>query len=190
MRQCKKHQQKRRNSLGVIVTGFLTALLIVSAGCSDSKNTASSSADKAKQTAQSVTSQMSLTAGVVVPGQSAVDYAYDPADRRDPFAPIVNRESKQFGLSSNLPPLERFTISEFKMSGILWGGFGYNAMLEGPDGKGYFVHVGSQIGPNRAVVKKINQDSLVLEEKFKNYMGADDRREIIMNLRKKQEGMQ
>jgi hypothetical protein len=30
----------------------------------------------------------------------------------------------------------------------------------------------------------------VLEEKFKNYMGADDRREIIINLRKKQEGMQ
>jgi len=169
-----------------MLPGFLAVLLIVSAGCSDSKKTTGPPADKAKQP---VTSQMTLTAGVVVPGQSEVDYAYDPAGRRDPFAPIVSRESKQLS-QSNLPPLERYPISEFRMTGILWGGFGYNAMLEGPDGKGYFVHVGTRIGPNRAVVKKINQDSLVLEEKFKNYMGADDRREIIMNLRKKQEGMQ
>jgi type IV pilus assembly protein PilP len=191
LRQRQKHQQKRRENLRGILSGFLAALLIVSAGCSDSKNTATPSADKAKQTApQAVTSQVTLTAGVVVSEQVAADYTYDPADRRDPFAPIVNRESKQLGRSSNLPPLERYTISEFKMTGILWGGFGYNAMLEGPDGKGYFVHVGSLIGPNRAAVKKITQDSMVLEEKFKNYMGADDRREIIINLRKKQEGMQ
>jgi type IV pilus assembly protein PilP len=190
LRQRQKHQQKRRNSLRGVLPGFLAALLIVSVGCSDSKNTTSSSADKAKPAVPAVTSQMTLTAGVVIPGHSAADYAYDPADRRDPFAPIVNRENRQFGQLSSLPPLERYTISEFKMTGILWGGFGYNAMLEGPDGKGYFVHVGSLIGPNRAVVRKINQDSLVIEEKFKNYMGADDRREIIMNLRKKQEGMQ
>lgn len=168
-----------------MLPGFLAVLLIVSSGCSDSKNTASPSVAKAP----AVTSQMTLTAGVVIPGPSAV-YAYEPADRRDPFAPIVSRESKQSGKSSSLPPLERYPISEFKITGILWGGFGYNAMLEGPDGKGYFVHVGTLIGPNRAVVKKITQDAVVLEEKFKNYMGADDRREIIMNLRKKQEGMQ
>ena len=188
MRQRQKHQQKRRNSLRGMLPGFLAALLIVSAGCSDSKNTASS--PPAGKTKQAVTSQMTLTAGVVIPGQSADDYAYDPAGRRDPFAPIVSRESKQLGQKSSLPPLERYPISEFKMTGILWGGFGYNAMLEGPDGKGYFVHVGTLIGPNRAVVKKISQESLVIEEKFKNYMGADDRREIIVNLRKKQEGMQ
>lgn len=190
MRQRQKNQQKRRSSLRGLLPGFLAALLIVSAGCSDSKTTTSVSAEKARQAAPAITSQVTLTAGVVIPGQSAIDYAYEPADRRDPFAPIVSRENKQSAQSSGLPPLERYTISEFKMTGILWGGFGYNAMLEGPDGKGYFVHVGSLIGPNRAVVKKITQDSLVLEEKFKNYMGADDRREIIMNLRKKQEGMQ
>jgi len=189
LRQRQKHQQKRPGSPPGTLPGFLVVLLIVSAGCSDSKTTTGPAADKAKQAAQAVTSQMTLTAGVVIPGQSQSDYAYDPAGRRDPFSPIVTRETKQLS-QSNLPPLERYSISEFKMTGILWGGFGYNAMLEGPDGKGYFVHVGTRIGPNRAVVKKINQDSLVLEEKFKNYMGADDRREIIINLRKKQEGMQ
>jgi len=187
--QRKKHQQKRHNSLTGMLPGFLAVLLIVSAGCSDSKNTAVSSADKTKQATQAVTSQATPTMGVVVPEQKA-EYAYDPEGRRDPFAPIVSRMSTQLGQASNLPPLERYPISEYKLTGILWGGFGYNAMLEGPDGKGYFVHVGSLIGPNRAVIKKITEDSLVLEEKFKNYMGTDDRREIIVNLRKKQEGMQ
>ncbi len=189
MKQRKMHLQKRSNKLRGMRFGFLAALLVVSVGCSESENTASSPTDAAKRATQAVTSQMTQTAGVVVPMQSAAEYVYDPAGRRDPFAPIVSRESKQLSTSS-LPPLERYAVSEFKMSGILWGGFGYKAMLEGPDGKGYFVHVGSVIGLNRAVVKKITQDSLVLEEKFKNYMGADDRREIIINLRKKQEGMQ
>lgn len=189
MRQRQKHQQKRSDSLTGLLPGFLAALLTISAGCSDSNKPASPSSGKATQTAPTVTSQVTPTTVVSVPGQGAADYAYDPEGRRDPFAPIVSRASKLTG-QTNLPPLERYPISEFKMTGILWGGFGYNAMLEGPDGKGYFVHVGSIIGPNRAVVKKITEDSLLLEEKFKNDMGADVRREIIINLRKTQEGMQ
>lgn len=188
MRQRQKHQQKRSDSLTRLLPGLLAALLIISAGCSDSKKTASPP-PKVMQTAPTVTSQMTPTTGAAVPGQGVADYVYDPEGRRDPFAPIVSRASKLTG-QTNLPPLERYPISEFKMTGILWGGFGYKAMLEGPDGKGYFVRVGSIVGPSRAVVKKITEDSLVLEEKFKNYMGADERREIIINLRKKQEGMQ
>ncbi len=53
----------------------------------------------------------------------------------------------------------------------MWGGFGYNAMLEGPDGKGYFVHVGTIIGQNKGIVKKITQDTMVIEEKFKTISG-------------------
>ena len=88
------------------------------------------------------------------------------------------------------PPLERFNISEFKLTGVVWGGFGYNAMVEGPDGKGYFVHVGTVIGLNKGVVKKIMQNSMVIEEKFKNFSGETERREIVIELRKKQEEMQ
>ncbi len=63
-------------------------------------------------------------------------------------------------------------------------------MLEGPDGKGYFVHVGTIIGQNKGVVKKITQHNMVIEEKFKTISGEPDRKEIVIELRKKQEGMQ
>jgi type IV pilus assembly protein PilP len=76
------------------------------------------------------------------------------------------------------------------MTGIVWGGFGYNAMLEGPDGKGYFVRVGTVIGPNKGVIKKITKDSMVIEEKYKNFMGVTERKQVVIPLRTKQEGMQ
>ena len=89
--------------------------------------------------------------------------------------------------SGERPPLERFNLSEFKLSGIVWGGFGYSAMLEGPDGKGYFVRQGSVLGPNRGVVKKITQNTMIIEEKYKTYTGETERKEIMLELRKKQE---
>jgi Tfp pilus assembly protein PilP len=45
------------------------------------------------------------------------------------------------------------------------------------------------MGQNRGVVKKITKDSLIVEEKFKNYMGVTERKEITITLHKKQEGM-
>ncbi len=118
-----------------------------------------------------------------------IEYSYNPAGRRDPFAPIIEREEKQAKTSAR-PPLERYNISDFKLTGIIWGGFGYNAMVEGPDGKGYFVRVGTIMGLNRGVVKKITQNKMVIEEKFKNFSGETESKEIVVELQKKQEGMQ
>ncbi len=123
------------------------------------------------------------------PGEAAVPvYTYYAAGRRDPFAPIIVAESKK-GPALDRPPLERYNITDFKLSGIVWGGFGFNAILEGPDGKGYFVHAGTVVGPNRGVVKKITPTTLVVEEKYKTYTGETERRETVVELRKTQEAL-
>lgn len=101
--------------------------------------------------------------------------------------PLIVREEKK-AQRADRPPLERYNLTEFKLTGIVWGGFGYNAMFEGPDGKGYFVREGTYIGQNGGVIKKITRDSIVIEEKFKTFTGAKQRKEIIIQLRKKQEG--
>jgi len=79
-------------------------------------------------------------------------------------------------------------MHQFKLAGIVWGGLGYHAMLEGPDGKGYFVKVGSVIGPNHGVIKKITANTMTVEEKFKDPSGEINKKEIVIELRKKQEG--
>lgn len=101
--------------------------------------------------------------------------------------PLVVKEEKKAPLAER-PPLERYDIKEFKLTGIVWGGFGYNAVLEGPDGKGYFIRVGTVIGPNRGVVKEITQNSMVIEEKFRTYTGETQRREITVELRRHNRG--
>ncbi len=183
-----RHQRSRRRTSERIVIA-LTALFLcaVATGCSESgKGTsAPSSAPKAVQK-QPIASAPTPTTISKIEETPAPEYSYNPAGRRDPFAPIIAKEGKKAKVGDR-PPLERFNVNEFKLTGIIWGGFGYNAMLEGPDGKGYFVRVGTIIGPNRGVVKNISQHSLVIEEKYKTYTGETERKEIVVELRKKQE---
>ncbi len=187
-------RQKNRNSTrGFSALTLLMAVMLLS--CSNSqKAPAPPAASRASMQRQPIVSQpigtaLSKPTGTAlskIEEQPAEVFVYRSAGRRDPFAPIVSKQEKKAGLGDR-PPLERYNISEFKLSAIMWGGFGYNAMLEGPDGKGYFIRVGTILGPNRGVVKKITQNMIVIEEKFKNAMGETERKEIQVQLRKKQE---
>ncbi len=131
-------------------------------------------------------SQGTATTGLEKPGTA---YSYNTLGRRDPFAPIVSKEEKQ-AKAGERPPLERYNLDDFKLTAVLRGGFGDNAMVEAPDGKGYIIHVGTIIGPNKGVVKKITENKLIVEEKYKNFSGGSERKDIVIDLRKKQEESQ
>jgi type IV pilus assembly protein PilP len=164
------------------------ALLLVTAvcltGCSDQAKPVAKAAAPAQQPKSAVTS---TAAQAKVEEPLAPIYAYSPAGRRDPFTSIIIKEEKKT-LAGTKAPLERYPINEFKLVGVVWGGLGYHAMLEGPDGKGYFIRQGTKIGPNQGVVKKVTQTTMVIEEKFKDPQGEMNRKEIVIELRKKQEG--
>jgi type IV pilus assembly protein PilP len=181
-----QHPGKKRSKSILLLALFL--LLGVSAsGCSRS-NQAPASAPKPVAVTP-VQKPISLATPTAVEEKALAPYSYNAQGRRDPFASIIVKEEKQAKLGDR-PPLERFNISDFKLAGVVWGGFGYNAMMESPDGKGYFIRVGTVIGLNKGIVKKITQDRIVIEEKFKNFSGETERREIVVELRKKQEEMQ
>lgn len=185
MRRHLKQLKKYSNTIGtLLICLFMTSAL---AACSDSGKKPGSTIPVAPKQAQKPVSQPTPTAVETQPAET--EYTYSPAGRRDPFAPIMEKEEKT-AKAGERPPLERYNLFDFKMAGVVWGGFGYNAMLEGPDGKGYFVRVGTVIGPNKGVVKKITQTKMIVEEKFKNFSGEIERKEIVIELRKKQEGMQ
>jgi len=153
------------------------------AGCSDKTKPA----EKAATAAQQPKSAVTATVQAKDEEKPVVIYVYSPAGRRDPFMPIIIKEEKK-AMAGTKAPLERFPVNEFKLAGIVWGGLGYHAMLEGPDGKGYFIRVGTKIGPNQGVVKKITQTTMIIEEKYKDPTGEINRKEITIELRKKQEG--
>jgi type IV pilus assembly protein PilP len=161
----------------------IIASAALAAGCSDSGKQA-----RAPQAAPQSKSVATGTAVQPVTEEKTTTlYSYHPAGRRDPFTPIIIKEEKK-ALGGTKAPLERYLLKEFKLAGIVWGGLGYHAMLEGPDGKGYFVKVGSVIGPNHGVIKKITANTMTVEEKFKDPSGEINKKEIVIELRKKQEG--
>ena len=181
--------QKRQSRPRLLFTLALPVLAAMLAGCSNSPTAPAPPAApgaSASTQRQPIASAPTGTALLKTEEKPVVVFSYRPAGKRDPFAPIVMKQEKKASMGDR-PPLERYNINEFKLSGIIWGGFGYNAMLEGPDGKGYFIRVGTILGPNRGVVRKITQNTIVIEEKFKNAMGETEHKEFTVQLRKKQE---
>jgi Tfp pilus assembly protein PilP len=73
--------------------------------------------------------------------------AYSPKGRRDPFAAPATAEGAK-GL----------TVAAVKLVGVVQGRRGRLALVEAPDGLGYILKAGDQIGDGRVV--DIGRDSL------------------------------
>ena len=178
-------REKRFNSALPCVLVVLIGVATLTA-CSESEKTTVRQSPTVSAAVQQPVSQATTTAKVEEKAVPA--YSYNAAGRRDPFAPLITKAENREKASAR-PPLERYNISEFRLTGIVWGGFGYNAMIESPEGKGYFVRVGTIIGPNKGTVTKITRENVVIEERFKSYTGEMERKQTVMQLHIKQEGM-
>jgi len=107
---------------------------------------------------------------------------YNPKGRRDPFKSplIILKKDKK----TPLTPLQRYDISELKLTGIVWGGgVGYRAMILAPDGKGYSVGINSLMGKNGGRVINIEKDKIVIQEKDIDLFGKVKKINIVMKLR-------
>jgi type IV pilus assembly protein PilP len=111
--------------------------------------------------------------------------SYDPSGRRDPFAPII--ESGTTGQSDTaLPPLQRVGLTELNLIGIVWGAYGYTAMVQTPDGKGYSIRRGTRVGPNNGMVSSITERGIIVQERFTDVYGNKQEREYVKLLHAKE----
>jgi type IV pilus assembly protein PilP len=122
--------------------------------------------------------QLSVPDGVVGGG-------YDPSGRRDPFAPIV-QELQPGKTDTTLPPLQRVTLTELNLIAIVWGAYGYTAMVQTPEGHGYTVRRGPRIGQNNGVVSAITERGVIIQERFTDVYGKKQEREHIKLLHPKE----
>ncbi|MFZ5876285.1 MAG: pilus assembly protein PilP [Nitrospirota bacterium] len=115
--------------------------------------------------------------------------SYNPSGRRDPFKSLIVKGSGKRNLEM-LPPLQRHEVSELKFVAVVWGELGTYGMVEIPDGKGYAVRVGTLVGPNRGVVKRITAKELTVVERYVDFFGETRTRDIVLALRTREEGLE
>ncbi|MGH7233230.1 MAG: pilus assembly protein PilP [Nitrospiraceae bacterium] len=123
-----------------------------------------------------------LEALPAVPGE----YSYNASGRREPFSAIVKNGRLPGEENQNLPPLQRIGLTELNLIGIIWGGFGYSAMVQAPDGKGYTVRQGTRIGPNNGTVSSITENAIIVHERFTDVYGNKQVREYVKLLHAKE----
>lgn len=111
--------------------------------------------------------------------------SYDPSGRRDPFLPMIQL-GQQAEPDSSLPPLQRVGLTELSLIGVLWGNYGYTAMVQTPDGKGYSIRRGTRIGPNNGVVSSITERGIIVQERFTDVYGNKQEREYVKLLHPKE----
>jgi len=110
---------------------------------------------------------------------------YDPSGRRDPFTPVLEQLAPgQIDLS--LPPLQRVGLTDMNLIAVIWGAYGYTAMVQTPDGNGYSVRKGTRIGPNNGVVSAITEKGIVVQERFTDVYGRKQEREYVKLLHPKE----
>jgi type IV pilus assembly protein PilP len=110
---------------------------------------------------------------------------YDPAGRRDPFAPVLSQLAPG-QVDPTLPPLQRVGLTDMNLIAIIWGGYGYTAMVQTPDGNGYTVRKGTRIGPNAGVVSAVTEKGIIVQERFTDVYGRKQEREYVKLLHPKE----
>lgn len=111
-------------------------------------------------------------------------YAYNPAGRRDPFQSLIMPEEANVDLT-NLPPIQKLDVSSLIIKGIIIEQkTGNRVMVQTSDNKTYVLKVGDLVGRNNGIIIKILKNSIVIEERYVDYLGKTTIKEIVLNIRK------
>ncbi len=94
--------------------------------------------------------------------------AVPSAGRRDPFKPFIKIiEKKEVGqeVSKSLPPLKRYPLEQFRLTGIMFVGRRPKAMIVDPEKNTYFLGVGDEIGDKQGRIVEVRNNAILVEEK-------------------------
>jgi len=106
-------------------------------------------------------------------------YHYDPQGRRDPFRSLVGPAPKiQQGVRP--PGPAGFLIDEMKLQGVIKTKQGPVGMVNGPDNKGYLVHVGDKVLDGEVI--RVTPSSVVFRQEVNDPTRIERYREVVKDL--------
>jgi Tfp pilus assembly protein PilP len=94
---------------------------------------------------------------------------------KDPFYTILlytpTKDKKITQIKGKPLPTQKYEIDKYKLVGIMLRKQGSTAIFEDPEGKGWVLKEGSFLGNEGSKIKKILQDSVVIEEPVSDNLG-------------------
>ena len=96
------------------------------------------------------------------------EYAYSAVGKRDPFRSFfedyATASESNAGVAERCGPLCRWDLEQLRLVAVVSGTATPLAMVEDPEGRGYFVRRGSYIGKRSGKVSDIRRDVVVVTE--------------------------
>jgi type IV pilus assembly protein PilP len=146
----------------------LLAVLLGAAACGEAVESGAPAKPKAK-----VVKKAEETAE---PAPATADYFYNPAGKRDPFQGFASRQGSLNALGIEAPPLQRYDVEKFTLTGVISAVDIPRALLVDPEGIGHVVRVGTYVGRNWGKVTSISEDGVVVTEEYQTLDG-----ELVVN---------
>jgi Tfp pilus assembly protein PilP len=170
----------------LLVVGAVTGVAQTSRPGGGAKPGAPSASDTTATSATSGTTATSSTSNVQQSLQEILEepatgetYRYDPQGRRDPFQSLVGpKPALQPG--QRPPGVPGFMIDEIKLQGVVKTKQGLVAMVNGPDNKGYLVHIGDKLLDGEVI--RITASSVVFRQEVNDPTRIERYREVVKDL--------
>ena len=126
------------------------------------------------------------------PEEKPEDSVYRPKSERDPFKSLVTTRTKATVRTDKAPriktPLQRYSLDQLKVVGIIAGGKMRKALLEDDVGKGYVVSPGDAVGSEGGKIASIQKDRIIIESTYRDVLGNEKVRRITKKLYVSEEG--
>ena len=113
--------------------------------------------------------------------EAAPEFVYNALGRRDPYKSFVGQQN---ALDENrlTTPLQKYDLDQYRVVGVVWGVDDPLAMVEDPEGNGHFLKPGTLIGKNWGKVARINANTVVVAEEYRDFQGRLLVNEIVLSL--------
>jgi Tfp pilus assembly protein PilP len=135
------------------------------------------------------------TAELEPPQEEEKFAAYRPKSERDPFKSFVTTRTtlpapaaRRTKVPKIKTPLQRYSLDQLKVVGIIAGGKMKKALLEDDVGKGYVVSTGDAVGSEGGTITSIQKDRIIIESTYRDVLGNEKVRHVTKRLYVSEEG--
>jgi len=112
------------------------------------------------------------------------DFTYDPTGRRDPFRSYEWEHLKrEFADSAQSGPLEQYDLAQLAIVGVVWDVGRARALVRDPSGMSYVVAAGARIGKNDGMVTRIDDNLVVVRERYVDLYGNESSQDVELRIR-------